>query len=167
MGLSSKALDEIIAYLCDEIGGDWLLAGGALVRLEFDAERGTEDVDLVRVSHPELSDEMAKHTLFKWLIARGSGPEWVNSAVEPFVREVPNWQNELVFVRAGRKGRILRPTLTLFAYLKLRRGTDIDLSDIRAAVAKCPEGFDERKFRLWADLKTLSRFEQHRAALGL
>jgi hypothetical protein len=40
--MDSKRLDEILAYLCEDLGGDWLLTGGALVRHEFDASRGAE-----------------------------------------------------------------------------------------------------------------------------
>lgn len=157
--MDATRLQQILDYLCDELGGDWLIVGGALVRLLFDGTRGTEDLDLVRLNHPNLSDEGAKAHLFRWLIQNGLGPEWVNSAVEPFVREVTTWQSEIVLVRTGSKGKIFRPTLTLFVYLKLRRATDVDLLDIKKAIPKCPEGFDEKKFALWADQKLNSRLE--------
>jgi hypothetical protein len=165
--MDSKQLEDILTYLCEELGGDWLLTGGALVRHEFDAQRGTEDVDLVRFASREMSDEAAKTLLFKWLIARGLGPEWVNSAVEPFVKEVPNWSRETVLIRAGSKGNILRPNLSLFTYLKFRRGTEIDILDVQKALPKCPEGFDEPKFLSWADAKTSARFRAFRKKLGI
>lgn len=43
--MESKTLNEVLDYLGNELGGDWLLAGGSLVRLKFDATRGTEDMD--------------------------------------------------------------------------------------------------------------------------
>ncbi|MCM2276711.1 MAG: hypothetical protein NDJ89_01385 [Oligoflexia bacterium] len=156
--METRALEEILDYLCNDLGGDWLLTGGSLVRLEFDAGRGTEDVDLVRMRHSQLSDEAAKNLLFRWLIARGLGPEWVNSAVEPFVREIADWANETVEIRAGKTGKVYRPTFTLFTYLKLRRGTEEDLKDIKAAVPKCPEGFDEERFLSWADAKLRAKY---------
>ena len=165
--MDAKTLEEILSFLSDDLGGDWLLTGGSLVRLVFDASRGTEDVDLVRIAHPELSDEAAKNRLFRWLIDRGLGPEWVNSAVEPFVREVEGWKRELVLVRTGTKGQIFRPNLTLFVYLKLRRGSEVDLADIRSATPNCPEGFDEKKFRAWAEPSLTRKFEAARAKLGL
>lgn len=165
--MDSLTIETILDYLRNELGGDWLLTGGSLVRLSFDASRGTEDVDLMRIAHPSLSDEASRNALFRWLIARGLGPEWVNSTVEPFVREVSEWRDEIVPLLDGPKGRIFRPTLTLFAHLKLRRGTDVDLADIRAAARSCPEGFDQAKFRRWSDPDTWARYLSSKAALGL
>lgn len=156
--METKTIEEILSYLCEELGGDWFLTGGALVRLIFDADRGTEDVDLVRIRHSELSDEAAKNQLFRWLIDRELGPEWVNSAVEPFVREVPGWESEVVLFRSGAKGRVLRPTITLFVYLKLRRGTEIDLLDIEKAISKCPEKLDEARLLAWGNARVNERF---------
>ncbi len=53
--MDSQKIDEILKYLCNELGGDWFLTGGALVRIAFDPSRGTEDVDFVRIRHPSLS----------------------------------------------------------------------------------------------------------------
>lgn len=165
--LDQPVVDEILTYLCEELGGDWLITGGTLVRLEFDSNRGTEDVDLVRLRHSTLSDEAAKTQLFRWLIDRGLGPEWVNSAVEPFVREVPEWEKETLILREGRKGRLFRPNLTLFIYLKLRRGTEIDLQDISKAIPSCPEGFDEKKLNRWSNPQVIARFARFRGQFGL
>lgn len=49
MEMDTNKLQSVLDYLCKEVGGDWLLAGGALVRLKFDASRGTEDMDIVRI----------------------------------------------------------------------------------------------------------------------
>lgn len=147
--IKSKQLDEILSFLVEELGGDWLLTGGALVCLNFDESRGTEDVDLARIRHLEISPEASLQKLYQWLIQRGLGPEWVNTAVEPFVQEVPDWKNESIVIRQGAKGRVFRPNLTLFTYLKLRRGTEIDLTDVERASEKCPEGFHEKKFHTW------------------
>lgn len=165
--MDSTQVTEILDFICDHLGGDWFLTGGALVRLYFDETRGTEDVDLVKLQHPSLSDEAAKNKLFRWLIDRGLGPEWVNSAVEPFVQEVPTWKKETVLIRSGSKGNIYRPSLTLFVYLKLRRGTEIDVLDIKKAIPHCKERFDENKFLKWANEKVKKKFLENRSALGL
>ena len=165
--MEASTQEEILRYLLDEVGGDWFLTGGGLVRMSFDAARGTEDLDLVGLSHPELSDESAKQMLYRWLIDRGFGPEWINSAVEPFVREVEGWQNETVLVRTGEKGRLFRPTITLFAFLKLRRGTEIDVGDIQKAALKCTEPFDEELLLGWGNQKVVERYQKLASRLGL
>jgi hypothetical protein len=45
-----KILDE----LCQTIGGDWLLVGGALLQLEINGNRATEDIDVALASRCEL-----------------------------------------------------------------------------------------------------------------
>ena len=164
--MDTLKIEEILTFLCEVLGGDWFLTGGALVRLNFDDTRGTEDLDLVRIRHPELSDDAAKNQLFRWLIDRDLGPEWVNSAVEPFVREVPAWENEVVLLREGGKGRVFRPNLTLFVYLKLRRASEIDLLDIEKATLKCPEKLDEQKLQGWGNAKVNSKFAELKAGRG-
>ena len=165
--MEAATQEEILRYIVDDLGGDWFLTGGGLVRMSFDSTRGTEDLDLVRISTPGQSDDAAKQALFRWLIDRGLGPEWVNSAVEPFVREVPNWENETVLIRTGAKGRLFRPSLTLFVYLKLRRGTEIDIVDIQKAAQSCPEPFDEKRLYEWQNSKVLERYQRISSSLGL
>jgi len=160
-------IKEVVAYLCNDLGGDWFLTGGSLVRLKFDDTRGTEDMDFVQISHFNLSEVSAKNELYKWLIKKGLGPEWINDAVEPFVRQVSDWKNELVEIESGLVGKVFRPNLTLFVYLKLNRASDIDLKDILIVAPQCHEGFDEKKFRTWVDQKILNRFEKHRRQIGI
>jgi hypothetical protein len=147
--MEAKLLEQILTYLCDELGGEWLLTGGSLVRID----------------HPSLSDEAARNALFRWLIDRGLGPEWVNTAVEPFVREVPSWEQELAVLREGARGRVYRSNLTLFTYLKLRRGSEIDLTDVVKAMSACPEGLDENKLAGWATPEVAARLKKLRISL--
>lgn len=166
--MDTKQIDEILTYLTDQLGGDWLLAGGSLVRLVFDGSRGTEDIDLARMREsPHLSRDAALASLYQKLIADGLGPEWVNTALEPFVAAVPDWMDHVVLLKEGGMGRIFRPTLTLFAFLKLRRGTDIDMQDVRAAARACPEKFDEHQFMAWADPLLQARYLAAKSSLGL
>ncbi len=157
MAIESKFLTDVLTYLTETVGGDWLLTGGSLVRLEFDDTRSTEDIDLAHfVSAAAQSiptKESALSQLYRWLIQQGSGPEWVNLAVEAFLNEVPNWRTHVVEMKRGSQGAVFRPTLTLFVYLKLRRGTPIDLDDIRAAAKKCPESFDLALLRSWGNAR--------------
>ena len=147
--MDTSDIEKILNYLCQELGGEWLIAGGSLVRLAFDSSRGTEDLDLMRVKDSAQSNDASRNKLYQWLIARGLGPEWVNDAMEPFVREADGWEGQLVLLREGTKGKIYRPSLTLFVFLKLRRGTDIDIEDIKKAIPFCKEGFDPSVFKKW------------------
>jgi len=52
-------------------------------------------------------------------------------------------------------------------YLKLRRGSEIDLADIRKAIPKCPEGFDSKKFNAWANPALSAKFESIRKKIGI
>jgi len=95
-------------------------------------------------------------------------PEHVNSAADFFVRQVLGWESELVLLSQGKVGRVYRPSLTLYACLKLGRGSEIDVEDLRYAVISCGSGeFDERKFLSWASPDVKSRFRACRASLGL
>jgi hypothetical protein len=161
-------VESLLDKICQTVGGDWLLVGGSLVQIEYDANRGTEDIDLVPISHPSFSDVKAQDELFKAAKSIGLDPENVNSAARFFVGEFQEWQLEVIAFREGPAGRIFRPTLALFVGLKLKRGTEIDLEDIRAAVRK--EGriaFVESRFREISDITVQAKFDAFRASLGL
>lgn len=87
--------------------------------------------------------------------------------MEPFVKEVVNWEQNTVCIQTGKKGQIFRPNLTLFIYLKLRRASEIDLMDVSKAISACPEKFDEKKFLTWADQKLINRFLDLRNRFGI
>jgi len=167
--MDEQTLEKLLKNLVDEVGGDWLLAGGALVRLVFDANRGTEDIDLMRISHPEDSMEVSLNLIFRHAIEQGLGPEWINTAMTPFVRMATGWESELVLLRTGKKGRLHRPTLTLFTFLKLERGSEVDLKDIQAAFRKLaprdPAEFSEEKLRSWLSPQASVTWQTHRTRL--
>lgn len=143
--------EQILEKLCHEIGGDWLLVGGTLVQIYYDGARSTEDIDLVQISHPSKSREVAQNELFRFTQdSWGMGPEYVNLSVEYFVRDLSGWESEVRLLRSGSQGRIFRPSLTLFCALKARRGSELDLQDIQSAIRK--EGLrelDREKLKSW------------------
>lgn len=161
-------VEALLNEVCQVIGGDWLLVGGSLVQIEYNGGRATEDIDLVQIAHPSLSPVRCQDELFKAAFRLGLDPESVNSAARFFVSEVKGWENELVEMKTGSQGRIFKPTLTFFVALKLRRGTESDLLDVRAAVRK--EGsakFDNERFNAMVDPVIQARFEGLRSTLGL
>ena len=41
------AIDRVVSAIADELEGDWLLVGGALVALWLEPRRVTEDIDVI------------------------------------------------------------------------------------------------------------------------
>jgi hypothetical protein len=151
-----KILDE----LCQTIGGDWLLVGGALVQIEFNEQRATEDIDLALIASSGKSEAVLQTELFRFSMnALQIGPESVNLAVTPFLNDIPGWRDECKLLQAGAAGNIYRPTLTLFIALKMKRASSIDLSDIREALKHWPSNeLNEMKLQSWL---TPDRFQKY------
>lgn len=166
--MDAAKIEALLEAICQRVGGDWLLVGGSLVHLEYDGARATADIDLVPIGHPTYSDVRAQDELFKAAHALGLDAENVNSAARFFVADIPLWREEVLEWRHGPAGRVFRPTLALFVALKLARGTEIDLLDIRSAVKKEGAGeFREDRFRKIANSKIQSKFDSSRAGLGI
>jgi hypothetical protein len=154
--MDAERLDEIVQEIADSLEGDWLLVGGALVALWLDPRRVTQDVDVVGLEGTP-AQRMALMDLADRLLLPF---EALNSAADWFVRRIPGWESELRPFRSGRAGRVLRPSATLFVLLKIRRLSEQDLEDCRAAVrhaAASDEDIDAaRLLRAMADLPTPS-----------
>ena len=141
------ALDRI----CQNLGGSWLLLGGSLIRFDVDSTRGTYDLDIVPIPLEISVPQRTK--FFQEMKDIGLSPDQVNSSVSFFLANIAGWENETILLKQKGAGRLYRPSLTLFAYMKLLRGTDIDIEDIRKAAQKWgAEEFDKEKFKAWADL---------------
>jgi hypothetical protein len=158
-------LDEI----CGKLGGTWLLGGGSLVLLEFDPQRVAHNVDLVPVNvksgilQLQRQVDSLAHPL-------GFTTAQVRALALGYLEEVPDWIRYSVELKSYSLGRLIRPDLTLFTYLKLRRGTEKDIADVRAAVAKLGRReFNVAAFASWAQSRAdmLHRYQDTRAALGL
>lgn len=149
--METSKIRKILEELCQKIGGDWLLVGGALVQIEISAERATEDIDLALIASSEKSEAALQTELFRFTMSQlNTGPESVNLAVTPFLNEIPGWRSECKLLQTGPAGSIYRPNLTLFIALKMKRASGIDLSDVRQALKKWPSHeLDEEKLRSW------------------
>jgi hypothetical protein len=130
--LDRGRLAEIVDAIAERLPGEWLLVGGALAALWLAPRRTTGDVDVVglggttdeRMALMELAGELDLPV------------EALNSAADFFVRRIEGWRDELEPFRQGSRGRIYRPTVTLFVLLKLPRLSEPDLADCLAAVAR-------------------------------
>ncbi len=132
MELDRVRLERVVGAVAERLPGDWLLIGGALATLWLEPRRTTEDVDLVGLGG--TIDE--RLSLMRLAAELGLPVEALNSAADFFVRRIDGWRDELELFRTGAKGRIYRPTVTLFLLLKLERLTGRDLADCLAAVAR-------------------------------
>ena len=158
--MESSKISKILDYLCQNVGGDWLLVGGALVQIELNAERATEDIDLALISHPTKSEAVAQNELFQYSMKQLQiGPESINLAVTPFLNGFLNWQSECKVLKSGSNGIIYRPNLTLFIALKLGRASAIDLKDIRLALEKFPhEELHEDRLKSWLSPQAFQQY---------
>jgi hypothetical protein len=130
--LDRVRLERVVEAVVERLPGDWLLIGGALAALWLEPRRTTEDVDLVGLGGT-IDERLALMTLAGDL---GLPVEAINSAADFFVRRIDGWRDELELFRTGARGRIHRPTVTLFLLLKLGRLSGSDLADCLAAVAR-------------------------------
>jgi hypothetical protein len=130
--LDRNRLQQVVEAVAERLAGDWLLIGGALAALWLEPRRTTEDVDIVGLVGT-IDERLA---LMRLAAELGLPVEALNSAADFFVRRIDGWRDELELFRAGTKGRIYRPTVTLFLLLKLERLTEHDLADCLAAVAR-------------------------------
>lgn len=128
-------LNEVLDAITGELGGEWLLLGGALVATWLDERRTTEDIDIVAIE--SAADDRLR--LMRLAEKLGLPVEAVNSAADFFVRKVPDWRVHLEPFRRGARGVIYRPTPTLFVLLKMRRLSATDLDDCAAMLSVAAE----------------------------
>lgn len=124
-------LEAVVTAICERLDGEWLLIGGAIAALWFSPRRTTEDVDIVGL-RGEASE---RYAVLEFASSLGLPVESMNSAADYFIRRIPDWRDHLVLFRHGARGRVYRPTATLFLLLKLRRLDERDLEDSRTLVA--------------------------------
>jgi hypothetical protein len=130
--LDRARLERVVEAIAERLPGDWLLVGGALVALWLEPRRTTEDVDILGLGG--TADE--RLALLRLATELGLSVEALNSAADFFVRRIDGWREELEPFRSGARGRIHRPSVTLFLLLKLGRLSEQDLADCLAALAR-------------------------------
>jgi hypothetical protein len=160
--METSKLRRILEQLSHEIGGDWLLVGGALVQLELNAERATEDIDFALISSTEKTQEKLLTELFRFSMTElHLGPESLNTAVSPFLEELPGWRDECKLLMSGPAGSIYRPSLSLFLALKIRRSSTIDIEDMKAALKGWPKSeLDLPKLQGWLRTEQFTKLQK-------
>ena len=130
--LDHDRLDALLTAACERLDGEWLLVGGALVALWLEPGRVTQDIDLIGLRG--VAQE--RYALVDFAVSQGLPAEAVNSAADYFVQKIDGWRGELELFRSGTRGRIFRPSPTLFLLLKLGRLSPRDLADCEALCAR-------------------------------
>lgn len=150
--LDRARLEVIVQAVADRLPGDWLLVGGGLVSLWLEPRRVTEDVDLVGIDGSGAD----RFALLGLAVDLGLPVEALNSAADFFVHRIADWRHHLELFRAGGRGRIYRPSATLFLLLKLRRLSNQDLADCIALLDRAAvEGWPVEANRVVADIDAL------------
>lgn len=127
--IDNKLLMEFIKKAVNRLSGDWIIIGGSVLQLLNIDVRITTDID---VAGPDSATQKDTLTLMDVAAEIGLPVEAINQAASYFLYKIPDWQNSLVLVQAGKLGRILRPNTSLFIKLKLARLTPSDLDDCLA-----------------------------------
>lgn len=138
--LDRTQLDAIVTAVCDRLEGEWLIIGGAIAALWFAPRRTTEDVDIMGLR----GEPAERYAILDFAVALGMPVESMNSAADFFVRRISDWRDHVVLFREGGKGRVYRPSATLFLLLKSRRLDERDLADCGALIAT-GEDFDRER----------------------
>jgi hypothetical protein len=132
--LDRVRIEALVEAVVERLDGEWLLIGGALVALWLEPRRVTEDVDIVGLRG--TADE--RYDLLTLADDLGLPVEAVNSAADFFVRRIAGWKDEIEVWKRGSRSVVYRPTTTLFLLLKMRRLSEQDLLDCRAALDHAP-----------------------------
>ena len=151
VSLDRERIDAVVQAVADRLSGDWLLVGGGLVALWLSPRRLTEDVDMVPI---DGADRLA---LLGLAVDLGLPVEALNSAADFFVSRVADWRDQVELFRAGLRGRIFRPSPTLFLLLKVGRLSGQDLHDCLSLLEKAGnEGWAVAVSRVLAALDDLA-----------
>jgi len=126
MSVSPDLMRRFINAAADQLQGNWIIIGGALLHLLNCSSRPTEDIDLAGPLTATQSDTLKLMELAESLCVP---VEAINQAGAFFLRKVPGWETKLILIQKGSAGAIFRPNLELYFALKLARLTESDTED--------------------------------------
>lgn len=117
---------RFLDLVTENLEGDWVIIGGALLAILNADSRATADIDMCPVG--EMTNQM-RLQLMDLALNAGLPVEAINPSADFFLRQIPNWKSALIPFKKGKMGLIYRPSLELYLKLKLNRGTDSDIQD--------------------------------------
>jgi len=128
--MNSTILNNLVQKSLKKLTGDWVIIGGTVLPLVGVDSRVTVDIDMIQVH--QSSGNQSTLDLMELAESIGLPVESINSAGLFFLKKVTDWEKRLVVHAESKKCRILRPSLDLYFELKLARGTESDLQDLKA-----------------------------------
>ena len=124
--INSKQYSEFLKSVVNDLEGDWLVIGGALLAIIQTESRATVDIDLCPIG--EMNNELR---LSLMTVAQNAGLtiESINPAADFFLKQIPNWKSAIVLFLKGSKGSLYRPSFELYIKLKIERLSETDILD--------------------------------------
>jgi len=124
--INSKISKKFLDLASQELQGDWVIMGGAVMVLLGVSERFTVDIDLAGPETATQADTLKLMTIAEKI---GLAPEAINQAGAFFLNRIPHWKENLVTILRNEKFTLSRPNSFLFLQLKMARLSESDLSD--------------------------------------
>lgn len=124
--ISQDQYRKFLEAVTNDIEGDWVLVGGALMAVLIPNSRATADIDLCPIG--ELTNER-RISLMRLAQKSHLSIEAINPSADFFLRQIPQWQASLILFIKGAKGNLYRPSLELYIKMKTERATESDISD--------------------------------------
>lgn len=109
--LTQQNYQEFLDLVTDEITGDWLVVGGALLGLLEKQERITMDIDICPIG--EMTNDL-RLELMNLAAKCGLPVEAINPAADFFIKQIPHWKTSIVLLKKGQRGAIYRPSIELY-----------------------------------------------------
>lgn len=129
--ITAEQYQKFLKAVVDDIEGDWVLVGGALIAILNPHSRATADIDLCPIG--ELSNERRIH-MMKLAESADLSLESLNPSADFFLRQIPQWTSSIVVFIKGKKGTLYRPSLELYIKLKVSRLSESDVTDCLAFI---------------------------------
>jgi hypothetical protein len=127
--MDNVTIKKFLKKMGQDLEGQWILVGGALLLALDLSDRMTIDIDLVPVNRATNQDTLKLMDISQDL---NMPPETINLSAEYFLKKIKGWEKELILLQQTKKCKIYRPSKKLFKKLKEARGTSTDMLDIKA-----------------------------------
>ena len=125
-GLDRATLRKFVELAGERLTGDWLVLGGVVVPLLGGRHRVTADIDVAGPDDAGMDQVIVLMEIAKEL---GLPAETINTACAVYLRDIPDWRDQIVVFHRGSTATIHTPTATLYVLTKLERLSESDLDD--------------------------------------